>query len=129
MSNNFIKFMAKVCPLVSIASKRPRVMNFGYQLTLKKLITNAKISCPPFDIHKWKLATTKWQSIQVGKTYNLFFPSKPGSNSWEKKIWTQMHFVNYKRIQFLIIRSPKSSNNYFFSWKVHLQRKNWTWNC
>jgi hypothetical protein len=63
--------LAKVCPLVFIASKRPRVtLCFGCQLAFKKLITYGKISHPPFDINKSKLVTAKWHSIRVGKTYN-----------------------------------------------------------
>jgi hypothetical protein len=50
--------MAKVCPLVFVASKKPKVMCFGYKSTFKNWITNAKILFPPFDIHKSKLATT-----------------------------------------------------------------------
>ncbi len=41
--------------IYKIGSKRPRVMCFGYQLTPKKLITNAKISFRTFDIHISKL--------------------------------------------------------------------------
>jgi hypothetical protein len=55
MSNNFIKFMAKICPLIYVVSKKAREMSFGYQLALEKLITNANTSCSPFDIHKSKL--------------------------------------------------------------------------
>jgi hypothetical protein len=44
---------------MSIGSKRPRVMCFGYQSSPKKLIINVKISCPSFDIHISKLAIAK----------------------------------------------------------------------
>jgi len=67
VSNNYIKFLAKVYPLVSITSKRPKVMCFGYQSTFKTLITNVKISSPPFDIHKSKLAVAEWHSTKVAK--------------------------------------------------------------
>jgi len=50
--------MANVCPLVFVASKRPKVMCFGYKSTPKNWITNAKILILPFDIHKSKFATT-----------------------------------------------------------------------
>jgi hypothetical protein len=65
VSNYIVKFLAKVCPLVFIASKRPRVTIC--QLAFKKLITYGKISCPPFDINKSKLVVAKWHSIKVGK--------------------------------------------------------------
>jgi hypothetical protein len=42
-----------------VGSKRPRVIYFGYQSSFKKLITNVKISCPTFDIHKSKLAVVE----------------------------------------------------------------------
>jgi hypothetical protein len=68
--------------LVSIVSKRPRVISFGYQSTPEKLITNVKISCPPFDIHKSKLAIAELHSIEASKAYNyLVFPINLGSNS------------------------------------------------
>jgi len=71
VSNNSIKILAKVCPLVFIPSKRLRVtLCFGCQLAFKKLITYGKISRPPFDINKSKLVVAKWHSIKVGKTYN-----------------------------------------------------------
>jgi hypothetical protein len=82
LSNNCIKFLARVCPIVFITSKRPKVMCFGYQLTLKKVITNAQISCPPVDIHKSKLVIAEWHYVKVDKTYNcLVFSTKMGSNS------------------------------------------------
>jgi hypothetical protein len=50
-------------------------MCFGCQLNPKNLITNAKMSCPPFEIHKSKLAIVKWHYIKVTITYNcLAFP-------------------------------------------------------
>jgi hypothetical protein len=68
------------------------------------MITNAKISSPPFDIHKSKLVIVKWHSIKVGKTSNsLVFSTKLGSNSWEKlffgnkkNFWTQMHTESFQ---------------------------------
>jgi hypothetical protein len=82
MSINFIKFMAKVSPLIYVASERPRVMCFDYQLAFKNLIINAKITCPPFDIHKSKLVVVEWHFAKDGKTYNyLVFSIKPSSNS------------------------------------------------
>jgi len=70
MSNNFIKFITKVCPLILVASKRLRGMCFGYRSTPEKLFTNAKISCPPFNIHKSKLVVAKWHFAKASKTYN-----------------------------------------------------------
>jgi len=40
-------------------------MCFGYQLAFKKVITNAQISCPPFDIHKSKLVITEWHYVKI----------------------------------------------------------------
>ncbi len=57
-------------------------MCFGNQLALKKVIANAQISCPPFDIHKSKLVIVEWHYVKVDKTYNcLIFSTKLGSNS------------------------------------------------
>jgi hypothetical protein len=57
-------------------------MCFGYQLAFKKLIINAKITCPPFDIHKSKLVRVEWHFVKDGKTYNdLVFSIKPNNNS------------------------------------------------
>ncbi len=57
-------------------------MCFGYQLAFKKVITNAQISCPPFDIHKSKLVIAKWHYVKMDKKYNcLVFSTKLGSNS------------------------------------------------
>jgi hypothetical protein len=82
VSINFVKFLAKVFPPIYVASKRPRVMCFGYQLAFLKLIINAKITCPPLDIHKSKLVVVKWHFAKGGKTYNyLVFSIKPTNNS------------------------------------------------
>ncbi len=57
-------------------------MCFGYQSSPKKLITNAKISCPAFDIHISKFAIIEWHSTKIGKTYNrLIFFINLDSNS------------------------------------------------
>ncbi len=47
-------------------------MCFGYQLAFKKVITNAQISCPPFDIHKSKLVIAKWHYVKMDKKIQLF---------------------------------------------------------
>jgi hypothetical protein len=44
LSYNLIKFLAKDCPKISIASKNPIVICFDYQSTPKKLTTSAMIS-------------------------------------------------------------------------------------
>ncbi len=76
-----------------VGSKRPRVIYFGYQSSFKKLITNVKISCPTFDIHKSKLAVVEWLSIKTSKTYNcLVFSTNVGNNSLEN------HFLEGKKI-------------------------------
>jgi hypothetical protein len=67
-------------------------------ISLKK-ITNAKISCLAFDIHKSKLAFAECHSIKVSKTYNcLVFSINSGSNTLEffflgrkNNFRTQMH--------------------------------------
>jgi hypothetical protein len=51
--------MGKVCPLILVALEKSKVMFFGCQLALKKLITNTKMSCPLFDIHKSKLVVVE----------------------------------------------------------------------
>jgi hypothetical protein len=61
--------MTKVCPLIVIASKRPKVICFNYQSTFKTLITNAKTSCPTYDIHRSKFVVVEWHFAKVGKTY------------------------------------------------------------
>jgi hypothetical protein len=70
---------------MSIGSKKPKVMCFGYQSSPKKLITNAKISCLTFDIHISKLVVTYGHFSKASKTYNyLVFSINSGSNSLEK---------------------------------------------
>jgi hypothetical protein len=44
---------------MSIDSKRPKVIYFGCQSSIKKLITNARIPSPAFDIHKLELAVAE----------------------------------------------------------------------
>jgi hypothetical protein len=41
--------------MVFMVAKSSRVICLGCQLTLKNLITNAKMSCAPFDIQRTKL--------------------------------------------------------------------------
>jgi hypothetical protein len=95
MSNDFIKLLAKVCPLIFVTSKRLKVMCFGYQSTLKKLIINAKISCPPFNIHKSKLVVAKWHYVKASKTYNcLVFPTKLGNNHEKIVSWREKHVLH-----------------------------------
>jgi hypothetical protein len=112
------------------------VICFGYQSTPKKLITNPKISCPPFNIHKSRLGIAKWHYVKTCKTYNCFvFSTNMSSNSWENcflerklffgwknNFWTQCilnHFnklfsTNCKGRWFLTIKKPKSSKNCFW---------------
>jgi hypothetical protein len=129
MFNNYVKVLPKVCLLVSITSKWPTIMCFGCQLAPKKLITNAKISCPPFDIHKSKLVIAKWNFIKVGKTYYYFsFPIKPINNSWKNYVlegkkslghkwilncFNQILSTTCKQRWFLILKNPRSSKNCF----------------
>jgi hypothetical protein len=48
------------------------------------MITNAKISCSPFDIDKSKIVVVEWHVAKAIKTYNcLISPINPSSNSWE----------------------------------------------
>jgi len=42
-------------------------MCYGYQLAHNKVLTNAQISCPPFDIYKSKLVIIKWHYVKVDK--------------------------------------------------------------
>jgi hypothetical protein len=42
-----------------VGSKRPRVMCIGCQSFPRKLITDARISCLAFDIHRSKLVVAK----------------------------------------------------------------------
>jgi hypothetical protein len=95
VSINFVKFIAKVCPLIYVALKRLRVMWFGYQLAFKKSIINAKITYPPFDIHKSKLVVIEWHFAKDGKTYNyLVFSIKPINNSWKYSFWKEKQVFN-----------------------------------
>jgi len=57
-------------------------MWFGYKSTFKNLITNAKTSCPPFDIQKSKFVIAKWLSTNIHKILLLLlFSTKPNRNS------------------------------------------------
>jgi len=62
------------------------------------MITNAKISCSPFDIHKSKIVVVEWQFAKARKTYNCLISPlirvviHEKINFWKKnKSWTQMH--------------------------------------
>jgi hypothetical protein len=82
-------------------------MCFGYKSSPKRLITNAKISCPTFDIHTSKLAVAKWHSIKVGKTYNYVFISTNLGNN-------PLNFIFSKEKQFLNINAYQMFlTNYF----------------
>ncbi len=94
------------------------------------MITNPKISCPLFDIHKSKLAVGKWHSTEVNKTYNCFvWSTSLGNNSWIYlflngntipghkcilNLFNQLLSTNYKRRWFLKIKNPESSNFCFY---------------
>jgi hypothetical protein len=83
-SNNFVKLLASVCPIISIASNKPIVTYLVCQLDLKKFITRVNISYASFDIHKSKLYVAKIQSSNFGKTYtHSIFSIKLGNISWE----------------------------------------------
>jgi hypothetical protein len=104
-------------------------MCFGFQSTPKKLITNAKISCPPFNIHKTKHVVVEWHSIKVGKTYNyLVFPTNFGNNSRFylfidgntiigmnacTKPFQPTTFHEFRGKWFLTIKNPKFSKKIF----------------
>jgi hypothetical protein len=74
--------MARVCLLIFVASTRPRVMCFGCQLAPPQ----CKISCPPFDIHKLKLAIIEWHSTKLVKINNYLVFSIKRDNIHEKEI-------------------------------------------
>ncbi len=130
MSNNSIKILAKVCPLIYVVSKWPKVMCFCYKSTFENLITNAKTSCPPFDIHKSKFVIVEWLSTKAHKIYNyLVFSTKPNRNSQKNDFlegktnlghkcilnrFNQILSTNYKRRWFLTIKNPRSSKFYFY---------------
>jgi hypothetical protein len=50
-----LKFIAKVCLVILVASNNPILICLGYQFASRKLTTNAKISWAPSDIHNSKL--------------------------------------------------------------------------
>jgi hypothetical protein len=59
-------------------------MCFGYQSTARKFMTNAKISCPHFNIHKSKLIVVEWHYVKTSKTYNyLIFSTEQDNNSFK----------------------------------------------
>jgi hypothetical protein len=99
-------------------------MCFGFRSTPKKLITNAKISCPPFNIHKTKHVVVEWHSIKVGKTYNyLVFPTNFGNNSQfylfidGNTIIGMNTFHKLRGKWFLTIKNPKFSK-FFLLWII-----------
>ncbi len=57
-----LKFIARVCFLILIASNNPIIICLGYQFASKKLTTNAKISWAPLDIHNSKLVVVNKHS-------------------------------------------------------------------
>jgi hypothetical protein len=128
-SNNSINFLAITYLVVSFTSNSPIVICQSYLSSFKKLITNAKTSCAPFDIHKSKLVVAKSHFVEVDKTYNyLVFSTKLGNNSWENyflegkrnlghkcmlHFFNQILCTNYKGSWFLIIQCSRSSKSYF----------------
>jgi hypothetical protein len=67
--------LAKVFARVFTTSKIPNVTCFGYESTLKNLITTASLSCNPFDIQRSTLSIAKLHFAKTNKTYNclVFF--------------------------------------------------------
>ncbi len=54
-----IRFLVNACHVVLIVLNKPKVTCFGFQLDLKKIMTETNTSCAPLDIHKSKLAVTQ----------------------------------------------------------------------
>ncbi len=59
--------------MVFVVAKSSRVICLGCQLTFKNLITNAKMSCAPFDIQSSKLIIQNLHFAKVSNTYNWYF--------------------------------------------------------
>jgi len=94
------------------------------------LITNAKILCPSFDIHKSKLVVVEWHFVNIDKNIQFFsfFSSKPSNNSRKRcfmegktslghkcilNCFNQILSRNYKKWWLLTIKSSHFSKNYF----------------
>jgi len=128
---NWIRFLANICPIVSVASNKPRVTCFGFQSNLKNFMTKTNTSCAPLDIHKSKLVVAKLQSSNKGKTYvSLVFSTNSNKTVFENNFWewncTWRHNCNTKHFNhtlstnckgkwFFTIKSPRFFTNIFCS--------------
>ncbi len=128
-SNNFVKLLANVFPIIHVVLNKPIVTCLGCQSHPNFFITRANISCAPFDIHKSKLNVAKIQSINFGKTHICFiFSTKLGDISWKKcflegntilrnkcniKHWNHTLSTNYSGKLFFTIKRPRSCKKSF----------------
>ncbi len=92
IGNNFLQFisiqqvnfLAKFCSMVFVVAESSRVICLCCQLTIKILITNAKMSCAPFDIKRTKLIVENIHFAKISNTYNwLFFPTNLNNIPYE----------------------------------------------
>ncbi len=87
-SKSSIRFLANACHVIFIASNKPRVTCFGFQLNPKKFMTKINTSCAPLDIHKSKLVVTQLQSFNKGKIYvSLVFSTNLDKIMFENNFW------------------------------------------
>ncbi len=130
----YVKFVQKI--------SWPTITCFGYQSTLKKLITMANMSWTPFDIQRSKLVA-KLNFAKTNKTYNCLIFSTNSRN-----IFCENYFLEgktslghkYKHICFIHMLSTNCMGrwflivnkfislrrNFWFLWKWFLVAKNLT---
>ncbi len=99
-SNNSIKFLAITCHVVLFASNNLIMICWGYHSSFKKLITNAKTSCAPFDIHKSIYTCVAWLLlVRVVrcwvKSYNK---CNPCFVLLRHVLWIKRSIINYLRL-------------------------------
>jgi hypothetical protein len=71
--------------MVFVVAKSSRVICLGCQLAFKILITNANMSCAPFDIQRTKLILENLHFAKVSNTHNwVFFPTNLNNIPYEK---------------------------------------------
>jgi len=112
-----------------ISLNNPIIICLSYYSKPKKIITRAKISCVPLNIHKSKLLVVHILSPNFGKTCICFvFSTNLGNISLEccflegKITWghrcktkrlNQTLSTNYKGCWFFTIKRPKYCKKYF----------------
>ncbi len=111
-SKSSIKYLTNSCPIVLIASNKPRITCFDFQLDPQKIMTKINTSCAPLNMHKSKFVVAQLQSFNQGKTYiSLVFSTQLGKTMFENNFregnYTQGHNYNTKHFNYTLFTNCK----------------------